>query len=213
MLLQSFLSFVVIDLALVCVPGPDWLYVIARGMSQGRRIALTAVAGLLLGYAVHTAVAVLGLAAVIAAHPVILDVLRYCGAAYLLWLGVRLLMAARGSGGATEQPTGEARSVATTLRQGALTSLLNPKGLLLYLSLMPQFIGTSSAAFPVSVQMAVFGAAHIALSAGVYAVVAVGAGRAGDRIGARPRMAKRLNGVAGVLLLAVAGMTGASGAA
>ncbi|MFI1972278.1 LysE family translocator [Streptomyces cinnamoneus] len=206
--IEAFLSFVAVDLALVFVPGPDWLYVIARGLGQGRRMALIAVAGLLLGYLTHTVLAVAGLAALIAANPATLDVLRYCGAVYLVYLGVRLLMAARGS--ADEAHSAPVHSALTVLRQSALTSLLNPKGLLVYLSLLPQFIREGSD-LPETAQMALMGITHVLLCGLVYGAVAFGTGGAGDRFATRPNTARRLNNVAGVLLLAIAGVTGLSG--
>ncbi|WP_063761237.1 LysE family translocator [Streptomyces sp. NRRL B-1347] len=208
--IEAFLSFVAIDLALVFVPGPDWLYVIARGLGQGRAMALTAVAGLCLGYLAHTVLAVLGLAAVLAANPATLEVLRYCGAAYLVYLGARLLLARPSGTEGAPDPT-QAPSAAVTLRQSAITSILNPKGLLVYLSLLPQFI-RSDQALPESAQMAVMGITHIVLCAVVYGVVGVTASSAGSRLAAKPRVAGRLNSVAGVLLLGVACLTGLSGA-
>src|SRR4051794_14737405 len=81
----SLLSFLAVDLLLVCVPGADWAYVIAAGL-RGRSV-LTAVSGLVAGYALHTALAAAGLAVLVAGSPRLLTGLTVAGAGYLLWLG------------------------------------------------------------------------------------------------------------------------------
>lgn len=132
------LLFLGVDLLLVCTPGPDWLYVVARALGQGRATGLTAVLGICAGYAVHTLLAAAGLAAALRAVPAALPVLRYAGAGYLVLIAVRMLRSARRGGSVV--PEARAQSTVTVLRQSMLTALLNPKGLLLYLTLIPQFI-------------------------------------------------------------------------
>ncbi len=198
------LLFLGVDLLLVCTPGPDWLYVVARALGQGRAAGLTAVLGICAGYAVHTLLAAAGLAAALRAIPAALPVLRYAGAGYLVLIAVRLLRSARGGAAVVAEPA--AQSTATVLRQSMLTALLNPKGLLLYLTLIPQFI-SPRAALPIGWQVATLGALQVLACAGIYGVVALLAGRAGGTLARNPQGARRVSTASAVLLLAVAAVT------
>ncbi|MFC4116010.1 LysE family translocator [Nonomuraea zeae] len=198
------LLFLGMDLLLVCTPGPDMLYVLARSLGQGRRTGLTAVAGICAGYAVHTVLAAAGLAAALQAVPAALPAMRYAGAAYLVFLAARTLAALRRpaslAAGTSAQPTG------TVLRQSLLTSLLNPKGVLLYLSLMPQFI-TQGTGVPLGVQLTALGLLHVVNCALLYGLVAVATARAGRAMAGTPKAARRISAVSGTLLLVVAAAT------
>lgn len=197
------LLFLGMDLLLICTPGPDMLYVLARSLGQGRRTGLTAVAGICSGYAVHTVLAAAGLAAALRAVPAALPAMRYAGAAYLVFLAVRTLMSLRKSVGpvvAPEQPTG------AVLRQSMLTALLNPKGLLLYLSLMPQFISPGTGV-PLGVQLTVLGLLHVVNCGLLYGLVAVATARAGRTLTGTPKAARRVSAVSGTMLLVVAAAT------
>ncbi|MEV0620222.1 LysE family translocator [Nonomuraea sp. NPDC050404] len=199
------LLFLGMDLLLVCTPGPDMLYIVARSLGQGRRTGLTAVAGICCGYAVHTVLAAAGLAAALRAVPAALPVMRYAGAAYLVFLAVRTLMALRrrdapALGSQSAEPAGR------VLRQSMLTALLNPKGLLLYLSLMPQFISTGTGV-PLGVQLTALGLLHVVNCALLYGLVAAGTARAGRALTGTPKAARRISAVSGTLLLVVAAAT------
>lgn len=144
-------TFVVVDLLLVITPGADWAYVIAT--SLGDRSVVLAVVGLVSGYAVHTALVSAGLGLLVATEPVILTGLTLIGAAYLAWLGGNVL--ARPGGRAA----GSTRTTRPVLR-GLAVSGLNPKGLLLFLALLPQFVRLD-AGWPVAAQTATLGAVHM----------------------------------------------------
>ncbi|WP_346112455.1 LysE family translocator [Nonomuraea maheshkhaliensis] len=199
------LLFLGMDLLLICTPGPDMLYVMARSLGQGRRTGLTAVAGICGGYAMHTAVAAAGLAAALRAVPAALPAMKYAGAAYLVFLAVRTLLALRNRGGhALAAPTAEPSG--KVLRQSLLTALLNPKGLLLYLSLMPQFISTGTGV-PLGFQLAALGLLHVVNCALLYGLVAALTARAGRALTGTPKAARRVSVVSGTLLLVVAAAT------
>ncbi len=198
-------AFVAVSALLVVTPGADLLYVLGRGLAQGRRVALQSVAGLCAGYVGHTVLAVAGLAALVAASSAAFTVLRWAGAAYLVVLGLRLLRdrtALTPAGGA---PAGGRRVVA----QGVLTSLLNPKGLVLFVALLPQFTDPGA---PVAPQLAVLGLTHVALCAVVYGAVGWASGSAGARLASRPRAATAIRVVAGSVLVALGGRLAADGA-
>ncbi|MFF2813974.1 LysE family translocator [Kitasatospora cineracea] len=203
---HALLLFLGVDVLLVCTPGPDWLYIAARGLGQGRRAALTAVIGVCAGYAVHTLLSAAGLAAALRAVPALLPVLRLAGAGYLVLLAAGMLLALRRGDGARALAAARPQPARTVLRQSLLTALLNPKGLLLYLSLVPQFV-TPDGPLPVGGQVAALGAVNVLCCAAVYSAVALGAARLGHRFGATPAAARRLSAVSAVLLLAVAGVT------
>ena len=123
---------------LVLTPGPNLLYLISRTLCQGRAAGLLSLAGTTSGFLVHIVAASLGLSAVLIAVPVLFDVVRYAGAAYLLWLAWDSV---RARGPALFAPRPLAPETASKLlRTGMLTSVLNPKVALFYLALFPQFI-------------------------------------------------------------------------
>lgn len=185
-------SFVAIDLLLVLTPGADWAYVIATGLRE--RSVLPAVAGLVAGYAALTVLVVAGVAVLIATNPRALTALTIVGAAYLFWLGSRTVAGPAGDGDRVPAPP---RSAVRIALRGAATSGLNPKGLLLYVALLPQFVN-AGAALPVSVQSGVLGAFHMTDCAAGY--LAVGA-FARTILASRPRVATAVSRAAGAAMV------------
>lgn len=131
--------FLATILPLVCTPGPDILFISSQALSTRRRGAILATAGVCAGYLVHAVLAILGLATVIAASALLFEAVRWIGAAYLVYLGLKLLRSSFSSTG--HRPSSEHAS--GLLWRGMMTSLLNPKGLLFFLALLPQFIDLS----------------------------------------------------------------------
>ena len=127
-------------LALNVTPGPDMLYVIARSTGEGRVAGIVSALGIGAGTLVHIAALALGLAALLAAVPLAYDVVRWAGAAYLVWLGVRAIRDARRGTTAREVPPAPLRAV---FRQGVVTNVLNPKVALFFLAFLPQFVDPS----------------------------------------------------------------------
>ncbi|MEV6050209.1 LysE family translocator [Streptomyces sp. NPDC052107] len=186
-------SFLAVDLLLVCVPGADWAYVIAAALRRGS--VPRAVAGLVCGYALHTALATAGLAVLVAGSPKLLTGLTVAGAGYLLWLGLGVLRRPAVPG-AREEASPDGR----LFLRGATISGLNPKGLLLYLSVLPQFLTLRGAHLPVPVQTAALGLLHMACCAAVY--LTVGAlSRA--LLSARPTAARAVTRTSGAAMLGI----------
>ncbi|WP_225824463.1 LysE family translocator [Streptomyces naphthomycinicus] len=186
-------SFLVVDLLLVCVPGADWAFVIAtalRGSSTAR-----AVAGLVCGYALHTALATAGLAVLVAGSPRLLTALTVGGSAYLLRLGWGVLRR-------PAVPAADDRTAADgrLFPRGATISGLNPKGLLLYLSVLPQFLTLRGSHLPVPVQTATLGLLHMACCAAVYLTVGV---LARALLAARPAAARAVTRTSGAAMLGI----------
>ncbi|GAA5229186.1 LysE family translocator [Paeniglutamicibacter antarcticus] len=231
MAVQTFLAFIAVSFALAMTPGADWTYAISAGL--GRHRVSSAVAGLSSGYIFHTALIVVGMAAVVASRPQLLSWLTLAGAAYLLWLGVSTCKSWRRAGFNAEEIQAEdtgtqaldepihstiegsvkvavrtqvaaAALQKTTQRffgpaffRGLGTSGTNPKALLLYLALIPQFIH-AEASFSVPVQTAILGTSHMVLSIFIYTGVALGA-RALLR--QRPTAARFITLASGVIMI------------
>ncbi|MFH5879002.1 LysE family translocator [Arthrobacter sp. NA-172] len=165
-----FLAFVIVSVTLACTPGVDWAYSIAAGLRQ--RSFIPAVAGLCSGYVLHTALLVAGLAALLTGVPGLLGWLTIAGAAYLLWLGVSTMRSWRGASFSAEDAVGQSRNQLRTFLQGIGTSGINPKGLLFFLALVPQFV-SPEASLPVPVQSGVLGLTFVVFVAIIYTAVAL----------------------------------------
>ncbi len=135
--------YVAASLALIATPGPDMIYVLTRGVAQGRRAALVSACGVCSGLAVHTSFAAIGLSALLARSAVAFSVVKYAGAAYLIYLGLKALLhregfvLRRGS-----SPVGF-RSVVV---QAVASNVLNPKIAVFFLAYLPQFAGSGGMA-------------------------------------------------------------------
>ena len=133
----SFLVFVVASLALLVVPGPAVMYIVARSIDQGRSAGIVSALGLMAGSFILVAAAAFGVAALLAASPVAFDVVRYGGAAYLAYLGIRTALTkpvATGETHAAREPLGR------VFAEGIVVNLLNPKTALFFFAFLPQFV-------------------------------------------------------------------------
>ena len=162
MAVGSIAAFWVVALLLIILPGADWAFTI--GSSLRGHSALAAVSGLVLGYAAVTVVVAAGVGALVAGTPAILTALTVVGGLYLIWHGARTFAhpaaadAPAGSGGRTNR---------AVLVKGMGVSALNPKGLLLFLALLPQFTNPRWS-LPVGVQLGVLGVVFMASCAVFY---------------------------------------------
>jgi threonine/homoserine/homoserine lactone efflux protein len=134
--------FVVAGLLLNLTPGPDMTYIAARAAAGGLRDGVAAALGIAAGCVVHTLAAAVGLSALIAASATAFGIVKWCGAAYLLYAGVRLLMssARKPVAEATVSPLLAAASTPAILREAFLINVFNPKVALFFLAFLPQFI-------------------------------------------------------------------------
>nr|BFE86896.1 hypothetical protein GCM10020093_094970 [Planobispora longispora] len=132
--LSTLALFAAATLALLIVPGPAVVYIVTRSVAQGRSAGLVSVLGIHLGSLVHVAAAALGISALLAASATAFTVVKYLGAAYLIWLGIRKLMNGRNGTGAAEPP------VASRTRmfwEGFVVNVLNPKTAIFFLAFLP----------------------------------------------------------------------------
>jgi threonine/homoserine/homoserine lactone efflux protein len=193
--ISNVMGFWLVSFLLVMVPGADWAYAITAGIQH--RSVLPAIGGLLAGYLALTLTVAGGVAAIVAASPELMSALTAAGAAYLIWLGGSLLVKP------AERPEAQSSIAADSWMRNALrglgTSALNPKALLLFLALLPQFTDPVGA-LPLAGQIVALGVVHIASCAIIY--IAVGtAARAVLR--ARPLAARVVSRVSGVAMLAI----------
>jgi len=183
-------------LPLIATPGPDILLCVAQGVTHGPSGVWRAVNGITLGYLTHAILAAIGLATLVAASPVLFEVVRWLGITYLAWLAFGMLCSALLRTKHIVLPNAPPLS----LWRGFLTSFLNPKGLLMYLSVLPQFIVAEGNA---SFQALALSAVFISLCYIVY--LSVGLIAASSRSGrVSPLRARVMNGMAGTMLGGVA---------
>jgi threonine/homoserine/homoserine lactone efflux protein len=196
---NTLLVFMAAALALNVTPGPDMLYVAARSTSEGRTAGIVSALGIAAGTLVHIAALALGLTALLAAVPLAYDAVRLAGAAYLVWLGARALLA-RGAATSAALPAPPPAPLGAIFRQGVITNVLNPKVALFFLAFLPQFVDPARGS-PV-LQIVMLGLLFDTSGTLVNLGVAVGASRLSARLrrGAAARALQRVTGAVFILL-------------
>jgi threonine/homoserine/homoserine lactone efflux protein len=192
---STFWLFAAASLAFLVIPGPSVVYIVTRSLVQGRRAGLTSALGVQAGGLVHVLGAAVGVSALIASSATAFTVVKYAGAAYLVVLGVRKLLARAAGEEAAEREEPGPTPAARLFWQGALVNALNPKTALFFLAFLPQFVDPAAGA--VAPQMLVLGVLFLTLavtSDSTYALVAAGAGRRLRRTAASNRVLERLSG-------------------
>ena len=181
-------AFAVAATTIALIPGPGMLYVLARSLGGGRDEGLRSTAGTGIGGLAHVAAAAAGLSAIIATSATAFTVVKYLGAAYLIWLGSRALLS-RNHAAPSVAADGTATARSNALRQGALTEVLNPKTALFFLTFLPQFCQPENGSLVL--QVLVLGTISVALNTLVDVVVAFAAGGISQRLRERPKMWRR----------------------
>jgi threonine/homoserine/homoserine lactone efflux protein len=207
----TFALFVAAALALLLVPGPAVIYVVARSVEGGRLIGLVSVLGVELGTLLHVVFAAAGLSAIVVSSAVAFSVVKWLGAAYLVWLGLRQILGR--DGGDQEAPlSGSGENRLRVFSQSVLVQVLNPKVALFFLAFLPQFVDPSrSAAWT---QVVVLGTTLATLGLFTDGLYALLGGTAGEwirkqRAGAGLRRAGRyVTGGVYIALGAVAAVSG-----
>jgi RhtB (resistance to homoserine/threonine) family protein len=141
--IQNLSLFIVSGLLLNMVPGPDTLYIVGRSVAQGKKAGVLSVLGISSGCAVHTFAAAFGLSAVLATSASAFMIVKFAGAAYLVYLGIRMLVS-KPAVSVQREPHFDRQDAWMIFRQGMLTNILNPKVALFFLSFLPQFVDASS---------------------------------------------------------------------
>jgi threonine/homoserine/homoserine lactone efflux protein len=183
-------------------PGPDMMFVLASGARGGPRAGLLATFGVASSEVVQIAAVAAGLSALFAAAPTAFTVLRLCGAAYLLYLGVQALRSAR-RGSPIDVPAGAQLSGRYAYLRGALTNLVNPKMVTFAVAFLPQFVDRGLG--HIAVQFAVLGAIFVAFEVLIDGAVGLTAGRLRNWLARRRRARQALDAGSGTIMVALAG--------
>jgi threonine/homoserine/homoserine lactone efflux protein len=192
---MSFLAFTVAAVVLAITPGPGIAYVVARTVAGGRSEGLASCLGTAIGGMLHVLAAALGLSLVVAQSAVAFNVVKYLGAAYLIYLGIRLLMR-------KDQPTAvepaPSQGVRRALFEGIVVEALNVKTALFFLAFLPQFVSASEPLLP---QVVLLGSICVALNTLVDVIAVFAAHRMLMSDAARAARARLLTRVSGVTML------------
>ncbi|MBF9232015.1 LysE family translocator [Microvirga alba] len=194
MTIETWLAFAAASAILLVIPGPTILLVVSYALGQGWRTALPMAIGVALGDFTAMTLSLLGLGALLAASATVFTILKWVGAAYLVWLGLKLW---RAGGTLDAKPRTDAASSLKMLSHAWLVTALNPKGLTFFVAFLPQFIDPRADLFP---QVGIFAATFLVLAfanAFTYALIASRA----RGVMRNPRAIGAVNKVGGSLLI------------
>jgi threonine/homoserine/homoserine lactone efflux protein len=185
--LTTYLAFVTAVVAMQVTPGPDMMLVVGRGIGQGRRTALLAVFGMtVMAGTIQLPLLALGVATIVRGAPLLLDLLRWAGAAYLIWLGAKLLLTSGDVRHPAEASTHVPRRLAplAAVREGMVNNLTNPKPMLFMLAFLPQSVSPESGS--ITMQLLALGATQKISGLLVQGKVALASGAVGEWLSGRP---------------------------
>jgi threonine/homoserine/homoserine lactone efflux protein len=189
--------FVAAALAVIVAPGPDNIYVLTRGATQGREVALASAWGMCSGLLFHTTLAAVGLSAILARSAVAFSVVKYAGAAYLIYLGLRTLVSKEEFVSSAEEPP--TVRLGNFFLRGLTMNLLNPKVAVFFLAFLPQFAGPATDG--AALRLLALGLIFALLSLAVFSAIALFSGALGDRLSRNPRYASVLRWLTGSILV------------
>ncbi|TRC97457.1 LysE family translocator [Mesorhizobium sp. WSM4303] len=196
--LSTLMAYVAVVLGFVFIPGPATLLTVARATSSGTRVGIATGAGVAAGDVFHTVMAMVGISAIIATSATLFSIVKYIGAAYLVYLGTRAIIErtpANPTAGALAISAGKA------FRQAVLTEVLNPKTALFFLAFLPQFVRPENGS--VMLQLMTLGIIFVLLGLFSTVVFAVSAGRLGTFLRRNPSVVKWQGKVVGGIYCAL----------
>src|SRR5260221_3389893 len=198
---HSIILFMVSALVLNLSPGPSILYILSRSIGQGREAGLVSVLGLGTATLIHAMAAAFGLSTLFVYSPVAFAVVKYLGAAYLIYLGVSVFLS-RGTFHAAAAANATPPSLGAVYRQGVVTDLLNPKVALFFISFLPQFVDPSASS--PALQILFFGLLFHVTGVPVNLVVALAGGRLAILLTRRPHWTRIQRWISGTVLVGLA---------
>jgi threonine/homoserine/homoserine lactone efflux protein len=197
--ITEFVLYLAAASLLAVTPGPGIFYVAARSLAGGRAEGIASSLGTALGGLVHVLAGALGISALVLASAELFTALKWVGAAYLVWLGVRTMMAARRNvPGADAAP---ALGTRRAFREGVVVEALNPKTAAFFLAFIPQFLDPSAGA--VALPFILLGSISVLLNTLADIVVAIGASRIREGAASRPAFIRRLREISGASMIAL----------
>jgi threonine/homoserine/homoserine lactone efflux protein len=206
---STFALFVTAALVLLIVPGPSVLYIVARSVEEGRTAGLISVLGVQTGALVHIAFAALGVSAILASSAVAFSVVKWLGAAYLVWLGLKRIF---GRDDEENDVAVEPEQLSRVFSQGVIVNTLNPKTALFFLAFLPQFVNPARGA--AWTQIMLLGAIFITVALCTDGLYALLSGTAGGWLQRKSESAAVRRGqrfVSGGFLIALGAVAAASG--
>lgn len=199
--------FALASLAILVIPGPAVVFIVTRSLEHGRRAGLASMLGVQAGGLVHVAFATVGLSALLASSATAFGVVKYAGAAYLVWLGIGRLRRAGFEPAGDAPPSDVAHR--RLFRQGVVVNVLNPKTAIFFLAFLPQFADRDAG--PVAPQLLVLGLLFVALATLSDGTYALAAGALGDRLRRSARVRARVERASGAIYIALGGIAALSG--
>lgn len=194
---HAFLLFMVAALALNLTPGPDMMFVLAEAAHRGTRAGIAAALGGSVGGLCHTTMAAFGLSALLQVAPLAFDIVRWAGAAYLIWIAIGMI-----AHPPHWSPAAAKDSTRAAFRQGLFTNVLNPKVAMFFLSLLPQFVSHNGS--PAWSQFLVLGLWFCLSGTIVSVMVAVSGGRLAERLKANPLVGRIMGWISASVMLGLA---------
>ncbi len=188
---STFLVFTAATVVFLVVPGPSVIYIVTRSLEQGQRAGLASLAGVQTGALVHVAAAAIGISAILASSAVAFSIVKYAGAAYLIWIGIQKLRS-RGEAAIEER---EPAPITKLYRGGIVVTVLNPKTAIFFLAFLPQFADTDHAIAPQVLVLGVLFVVLATLSDGTYALLA---GKLGERLRRSAQFRARMDHLSGL---------------
>lgn len=188
--------FVLTSLAVILIPGQDMVLVMSRGMTQGAKAGIATAAGVSVGLLGHTILAALGLGALLMSSEIVFTILKYLGAAYLAYLGIRLVFSQVNK---FELEAAKPKPLRKLFIEGSLSNISNPKVTIFYFAFLPQFI--SADLENPAVHLLILGFSFAVLTFLVKAPIGFFAGIASLWIRSRPMVIKSINRVSGAVLI------------
>jgi threonine/homoserine/homoserine lactone efflux protein len=194
-----FFLFLTAALLLAVAPGPGMLYVLARSLAGGKREGVLSAFGTFFGGMVHVFAAALGVSIILARSALAFATVKYVGAAYLCFLGIRMILDARKPDSSALEIDPPTKPVRNPLWQGVATEVLNPKTALFFLSFIPQFVNHSGG--HVFLQFLMLGTVSVVLNTTADLIVIALAGPIGERIRSSATFRRRQRTVTGAIMI------------
>ncbi|MEM6665603.1 MAG: LysE family translocator [Pseudomonadota bacterium] len=198
MALETWLAFIVASAALIAVPGPTVLMLVGYGLARGRAIAFVTIPGVALGAGLSMSMGVLGLGAILATSAMLFTILKFVGAAYLIWLGISMWRAPVSEGGmGNATPQLKERGTGRVFFHAFAVTALNPKLVAFHMAFLPQFIDPTA---PLMGQAVIMAFTFISVSAVLDTTYALAAGSAREAL-KKPSLLRLANRIGGTALI------------